>query len=99
MRISRPDAYSAHRNTRHQNFVCNVPQAQRVSVVGDFNNWNPNAHPLEKGADEVWTARLELRHGHHRYAFLADGHLVLDPMAMGVTRDDKGQRVSLIAIS
>jgi 1,4-alpha-glucan branching enzyme len=98
MRISRPD-YSAHRNTRHQNFVCNAPQAQKVSLVGDFNKWDPTMNPLKKGADEVWALQMELRHGHHRYAFLADGHLVLDPLAMGVTRDDKGQRVSLIAVS
>jgi 1,4-alpha-glucan branching enzyme len=90
---------SAHRNVRALNFVCNAPQAQRVSVVGDFNGWNPVANVMSKGTDGVWTARIELRHGHHRYAYLADGQLTLDPMAMGITRDDQGQRVSLIAVS
>jgi hypothetical protein len=42
---------------------------------------------------------VELKHGHHRYAFSADGQLLLDPTAMGITRDDQGQRVSLIAVS
>ena len=90
---------NAHRNVRALNFVCNAPQAQRVSVVGDFNGWSPAANPMQKGTDGVWTARIELRHGHHRYAYLADGQLTLDPMAMGITRDDQGQRVSLIAVS
>lgn len=90
---------SAHRNVRALNFVCNAPQAQRVSVVGDFNGWNPAANVMQKTQDGAWAARIELRHGHHRYAFLADGQLTLDPMAMGITRDDQGQRVSLIAVS
>jgi hypothetical protein len=42
---------------------------------------------------------MELPHGHHRYAFLADGQLVLDPRAQGITRNDKGERVSLIPVS
>jgi hypothetical protein len=42
---------------------------------------------------------LELKHGHHRYAFLVDGVLTLDPLAQGITRNDKGERVSLIPVS
>jgi len=90
--------YGAH-NIRARNFICNAPQAARVSIVGDFNGWNPSANPMQKGTDGAWLAKIELRHGHHRYAFLADGQLVLDPTAMGITRDDQGQRVSLIAVS
>jgi hypothetical protein len=42
---------------------------------------------------------VELKHGHHRYAFLVDGVLTLDPRAQGITRSDKGERVSLIPVS
>jgi hypothetical protein len=42
---------------------------------------------------------MEMKHGHHRYAYLVDGALTLDPRAMGVTRNDEGQRVALIAVS
>lgn len=91
--------YSAHHNLRARNFICNAPQAQRVSLVGDFNKWNPHANPMEHSPDGAWMIRVELRHGHHRYAFHVDGELVLDPQAMGITRDDQGQRVSLIAVS
>ena len=32
-----------------------APRAARVSVVGDFNNWQPGAHPLERGGGSgVW---------------------------------------------
>jgi 1,4-alpha-glucan branching enzyme len=92
-------AYSAHRNTRTLNFICNAPEARAVSLVGDFNHWNPSSNPMQRGSDGAWSLRVELRHGHHRYAFAVDGTLALDPKAMGITRDDHGQRVSLVAVS
>jgi 1,4-alpha-glucan branching enzyme len=91
--------YSAHRNLRAVNFVCNAPQAKTVSVVGDFNNWDPQAHPMTLMPDRAWMLKMELRHGHHRYAFLVDGNLTLDPTAQGITRNDQGQRVSLVPVS
>lgn len=84
---------------RARNFICNAPQARQVSIVGDFNGWNPSANPMQKGPDGAWLVQVELKHGHHRYAFLVDGQIVLDPSAMGIARDDQGQRVSLIANS
>lgn len=84
---------------RAVNFVCNAPQAKSVSLVGDFNNWDPAAHPMKQMPDKAWFISMELKHGHHRYAFLVDGALVLDPRAQGVTRNDKGERVSMIPVS
>ncbi len=91
--------YSAHRNLRAVHFVCNATQAKSVSLVGDFNHWDPHAHPLKLMPDGAWMIKLELRHGHHRYAFLVDGVLTLDPTAQGITRNDQGQRVSLLPVS
>lgn len=81
------------------NFICNAPLAQTVSLVGDFNDWNPASHPMKQMPDGAWLLQLELPHGHHRYAFLVDGHLTLDPRAQGITRNDKGERVSLVPVS
>ena len=41
--------------------VCRVwaPNAQRVSVVGEFNNWDDSVNPMEKISDGVWEAWLE----------------------------------------
>lgn len=91
--------YSAHRNVRGVSFICQAPQATAVSLVGDFNQWNPEAHPMQQMADGGWLVSVELRHGHHRYAFLVDGQLTLDPRAQGITRNDQGQRVSLVPVS
>jgi 1,4-alpha-glucan branching enzyme len=91
--------YGAKKTLRAMNFVCNAPQAHFVSLVGDFNEWNPEAHPMKRMPDGAWMATVELRHGHHRYAFLVDGNLALDPRAQGVTRNDQGERVSLVPVS
>lgn len=80
-------------------FICDAPAAAAVTLVGDFNHWNPHSHPLQKQPDGGWLLRLEMKHGHHRYAYLVDGAITLDPRAMGVTRNDEGQRVALIAVS
>ena len=84
---------------RAVNFICHAPQARSVSLVGDFNAWNPAAHPMQHMPDRSWLLTLELKHGHHRYAFLVDGVLTLDPHAQGVTRNDKGERVCLVPVS
>jgi 1,4-alpha-glucan branching enzyme len=91
--------YSAHRNLRAVNFICNAPQAKSVSLVGDFNNWDPAANPMQRMPDGAWLLKFELRHGHHRYAFLVDGALTVDPTGQGITRNDQGQRVSLVPVS
>jgi 1,4-alpha-glucan branching enzyme len=36
-----------------------APHANAVSVVGEFNNWNPIAHPLEREAGGVWAGDVE----------------------------------------
>ena len=86
-------------NLRSMNFICNAPQAQSVTLVGDFNQWNAYAHPLKQQIDGGWLITVELKHGHHRYAFLVDGVLTLDPRAQGITRNDQNERVSLIPVS
>jgi len=88
-----------HKNLRAVNFVCQATHAQSVSLVGDFNQWNPTSHPMKQMPDRTWLLNVELKHGHHRYAFLVDGALTLDPKGQGITRNDKGERVSLVPVS
>lgn len=80
-------------------FFCRAPEAKGVSLIGDFNGWQPTAHPMTRMPDGGWTIRLELPHGHHQYLFLVDGKPTLDPNAMGKVRNEHNDTVSLIAIS
>lgn len=91
--------YGAAPTLRTVNFVCHAPYAHSVSVVGDFNEWNPSANPMKQMPDKAWMTSVALKHGHHRYAFLVDGRLALDPRAQGITRNDNGERVSLVPVS
>jgi 1,4-alpha-glucan branching enzyme len=90
--------YSAKRNLHHADFICHAPEAKQVSIIGDFNDWNPNATPVIRQPDGQWTASLELSHGYHDYVFLVDGKRVLDPSASGKTKDPHNEPVSLVAI-
>lgn len=92
-------AHGHKKTLRPITFICNAPQAHAVSLVGDFNAWNPASHPMKQMPDKAWLLNVELYHGHHRYAFLVDGNLTLDPRAQGITRNDKGERVSLVPVS
>jgi 1,4-alpha-glucan branching enzyme len=92
-------AFAYQQPLRAINFVCNAPEAKAVTLVGDFNQWNPAAHPMKQMPDRSWLLMVELKHGHHRYAFLVDGVLTLDPHAQGITRNDKGERVCLVPVS
>ena len=91
--------YSARNMAKPTNFFCAAPEAQSVAVVGDFNDRGPHVHPMQQQRDGSWHLQIPLNHGHHHYAFLVDGRPVLDPRAMGVARNEKNERVSLIAVS
>ncbi|MFO1489192.1 MAG: isoamylase early set domain-containing protein [Verrucomicrobiota bacterium] len=85
--------------TRAVNFICTATEAKSVSIVGDFNHWDPQANPMKQLPDKAWAAQVSFKHGHHRYAFLIDGVLTPDPKGMGITKNDKGERVSMVAVS
>ncbi len=93
------NGYTAKKTLKPVNFVCLAPHAKQVSLVGDFNDWHPDALPLKRRVDGAWTVQVTLGHGHHHYRFLVDGKPVLDPRALGIARDENNEKVSLIAVS
>ena len=95
-----PSRGNAGRRTLHLvDFIYMAPQAKSVALIGDFNGWQPNGHPLTRMPDGGWRIRMELPHGHHQYLFLVDGKPTLDPNAMGKVHNERDETVSLIAIS
>src|SRR5690349_5198050 len=93
------DRYGATKMAKPVNFYCSAPAAQSVHLVGDFNGWNPLAHPMRRQIDGGWFLQVQLTHGAHRYRFLVDGEPVLDPRSTGITRDERNNGVSIIAVS
>jgi 1,4-alpha-glucan branching enzyme len=72
-------------------FVVVAPHAARVSLVGDFNDWNAARTPMRRlgSGSAVWTTVVPLAPGRYRYAFLADGSRWLADPAAPLARDDE----------
>lgn len=91
--------YSAKKMHKPVNFFCHAPGAKSVSVVGDFNAWDPTVHVMRQSPDGAWVLQVPLHHGHHPYLFLVDGRPTLDPRAQGVAHHDRHEKVSLLSVS
>ncbi|MBM3823778.1 MAG: glycoside hydrolase family 13 [Verrucomicrobia bacterium] len=91
--------YSAKNISVAVNFLCLVSAAKQVSVVGDFNDWQPHSHPMKKGPDGSWRAQVTLCHGHHHYLFVVDGVATLDPRANGYAKHAQFGKVCMLAVS
>jgi len=65
------------------NFAVWAPNADAVSVVGDFNGWDTGVTPMQRDrSGRTWSARVPLEPGRHEYAFVVDGQRwVVDPLA------------------
>jgi 1,4-alpha-glucan branching enzyme len=45
-------------------FSIHAPSATQVSLVGDFDHWDPSALPMQRARDgETWTLDVHLRRG------------------------------------
>jgi 1,4-alpha-glucan branching enzyme len=56
-----------------------VPQAESVSIAGDFNDWNTVSHPMKKDKKGIWKTSLSLDPGVCQYNFYVDGEWQNDP--------------------
>ncbi|HEX7939739.1 MAG TPA: glycogen-binding domain-containing protein [Gemmatimonadaceae bacterium] len=52
-------------------FTLDAPNAKRVELAGDFNEWTPI--PAQRAANGVWYADLRLKPGSYRYGFRVNG--------------------------
>jgi len=61
-------------------FVTLYPRAHSVKIAGDFNNWQPDQHAMEKVGDSgVWQTQMKLNPGRYRYRLVVDGQWQQDP--------------------
>lgn len=75
------------------------PDAQSVSVAGDFNGWNPSQTPLERSDGGMWTATISLKPGRYQYMFVIDGkRWIVDPLASEEATDGFGSRNAVLDV-
>lgn len=67
---------------RTQTFSFAAPAAMSVQLVGDFTHWQQEPINMQKGADGIWRATVQLSPGAHHYRFLVDGQWRDDPECM-----------------
>lgn len=79
-------------------FVFVAPTAAKVSLVGDFNGWDPQATPMQRTGG-TWTVTLPLRAGRHLYSFVVDGSQWMpDPSAPLAPEDGFGNANSVVLV-
>lgn len=89
-----------HRNKKYAylEFRIYKPNASYVSVVGDFNNWNPENDVLKRDSNGIWHLRKKIQLGKYRYRFIIDGNKTLDLYNSRTASDPAGEICSLLII-
>ena len=75
------------------------PEAKTVAIAGNFNNWDPTTHILDKDSAASWFIILPLSKGRYQYLFVIDQKTwVPDPGAEMLIDDGFGQKNSLLIV-
>ncbi len=76
----------------------NCVWADVVSLVGDFNGWNPSSHPLTHDREGNWVLTIDLPAGRSfEFRYLCDGDRWMnDPQADAYARSVYGSENSII---
>lgn len=81
-------------------FFLEAPDARSVAVAGDFNDWTPEMELSDVDGDGIWSGRLRLTPGVHKYMFVIDDSTwITDPKAERYTEDGFGNRNAVLAIT
>ena len=94
------DAAALQASLRPVQFMLVAPAANRVALVGEFNDWDPTATPMVRVPGGAWHVALPLASGRHVYAFVVDGtSWVADPQAPLAPEGWFGARNSVLLVN
>ena len=74
------------------------PHARHVTLAGEFNQWNPDAAPMQPHDDGHWLITLDLLPGRYQYKFVVDGHWLPDLTAHENVPNEHGTLNSVIDV-
>ncbi|MBN1669666.1 MAG: glycogen-binding domain-containing protein [Kiritimatiellae bacterium] len=90
---------STNGGTRKCKFEIKAPDGSKVFIAGTFNNWDPTAHKMRKGAKGVYSTTLELSPGRHEYKFLVNDEWQADANCPDWAPNGLGSLNSVIEVS
>ncbi len=70
-----------------------------VSLIGEFNQWDPDWEPMQEIRPGLYTTTVRLPPGRHYYLFSVDGERVPDPRNVENAEDREGFLVSSFELS
>lgn len=72
--------------------------AGRVTLAGEFNDWNPDATPMKRRKkDAAWATTIRLEQGaDYQYRYVVDGEWVSDEEADGAAVNEFGTTNSIV---
>ncbi len=81
-------------------FSLEAPGATTVAVAGDFSGWESDFVLEDADGDGIWTGRVPITPGLHKYMFVIDGtDWVTDPRAQRYSDDGFGNRNAVLAVA
>lgn len=84
---------------QYQQFIIMVPEAQSVSLVGDFNDWDADRTPMERVSDDgAWSVILPLRPGRYQFQYEIDGDRRMSDPSRAQTPSEFGSPNSILVI-
>lgn len=93
------EIYGVSRTEEGILFVTDAPNAARVSVAGDFNNWSPDSTPMIPNAEGTcFRAMLPLGPGRYRYRYVIDGRWTRDPHNQATESNPFGDVDSVVEV-
>ncbi|MFH1259426.1 MAG: isoamylase early set domain-containing protein [Elusimicrobiota bacterium] len=83
---------------RHILFQYRNSRPKTVSIVGNFNRWDPKAHPMIKGKNNSWEVMIKLDPGEYFYKYVVDGRTIRDPNNPNFVDDGQGGKNSMLIV-
>ena len=59
-------------------FAIYLPKVRNLTLVGSFNNWNPEHDPMLAEGNGMFRRKIKLEAGEYIYKFIAEGKWMLD---------------------
>ncbi len=79
-------------------FKISAPNANKVAIAGDFNDWRPDVLAAKKDKKGLWKASTTIPAGTYEYKFVIDGSWVTDPICSKKRANTYGSENSILEV-